>query len=62
MGLLARPLSKEPRNSCSFKERVFLVHNIVRGNFIHNTGGSLNVMRLLSVHKMPAGLLPPTHP
>jgi hypothetical protein len=44
------------------KERVFLVQNIVRGNFIHNTGGALNVMRLLSVHKMPAGLLPPAHP
>ena len=110
MYLLAKPLAKEPRNSCSFrvrcfvflnvpamsdssaavpgssalplphtsvstaasparlrkrawvKERVFLVQNIVRGNFIHNTGGALNVMRLLSVHKMPAGLLLPAHP
>lgn len=44
------------------KERVFLVQNIVRGNLIHNTGGALNVMRLLTMHKMPAGLLTPEHP
>ncbi|HEX8426972.1 hypothetical protein [Hymenobacter sp.] len=44
------------------KERVFLVQNIVRGNLIHNTGGALNVMRLLTMHKMPAGLLAAGHP
>ncbi|QNH62359.1 hypothetical protein [Hymenobacter sediminicola] len=44
------------------KERAFLVQNIVRGNLIHNTGGALHVMRLLTLHKMPAGLLEPSHP
>lgn len=36
--------------------------NVFRGGFIHNTGGALNVMRLLSVHKMPAGLVTLDHP
>ena len=44
------------------KERVFLMQNIVRGNVLHNTGGALHVMRLLTLHKMPAGLLPAAHP
>ena len=44
------------------KERAFLLQNIVRGNLVHNTGGALQVMRLLTLHKMPAGLLAPEHP
>lgn len=44
------------------KERAFLLQNIVRGNLIHNTGGALHVMRLLTLHRMPAGLLAAGHP
>ena len=44
------------------KEAFFLSQNIVRGNFIHNTGGGFHVLRLLSVNKMTAGMLPAEHP
>ena len=44
------------------KEAFFLSQNIVRGNFIHNTGGGFHVLRLLSVHKMTAGMVTAEHP
>ena len=40
----------------------FLLKNIIRGNIIHNWPGAVQVMRLLTIHKMPAGLLPANHP
>lgn len=41
---------------------LFLLRNLIRGNILHNWAGAFRVMRLLTVHKMPAGLLTPDHP
>lgn len=39
-----------------------MTQNVVRGNLIHNTGGAFHVLRLLSIHQLPAGLLAADHP
>ncbi|WP_375418171.1 hypothetical protein [uncultured Hymenobacter sp.] len=51
-----------PSKRARLKEVLFLSQNIVRGNLLHNTGGGFQVLRLLSVHKMRAGLLAADHP
>jgi hypothetical protein len=58
----ASRLRRKGRKRAKFKEAFFLTQNVVRGNLIHNTGGALHVMRLLSVNKMPAGLVTAEHP
>lgn len=61
----ARPSAarlEQARKRDRLKEAFFLTQNVVRGNLLHNTGGAFHVMRLLSIHKMPAGLLAADHP
>jgi hypothetical protein len=56
------PAAPKLRKRDRVKETFFMTQNVVRGNLIHNTGGALHVMRLLSIHRMPAGLLLADHP
>ncbi|QIL78294.1 MULTISPECIES: hypothetical protein [Hymenobacter] len=54
--------SVNARKRDRLKEAFFMTQNIVRGNLIHNTGGAFHVLRLLSIHQLPAGLLTADHP
>jgi hypothetical protein len=57
-----QPLNKAPGFLRRAAESCFLLRNIIRGNILHNWPGALQVMRLLTIHKMPAGLLVADHP
>lgn len=52
----------EDRLTGKWYEPFSLLKNIIRGNIIHNWPGAFQVMRLLTIHKMQAGLLPEDHP
>jgi hypothetical protein len=54
--------SPAKRRFKAMREPFFLLQNIIRGNIIHNWPGAFQVMRLLTIHKMPAGLLAEDHP
>lgn len=51
-----------PRKRDRIFESFFLLQNIFRGNILHNWPGAFQVFRLLTIHKMPAGLLNEDHP
>jgi hypothetical protein len=55
-------IGKQLRKRNQLTEPFFLLQNIFRGNILHNWPGAFQVMRLLTIHKMPAGILQEDHP